>query len=97
MACVLKAVLSEALEMIGRKMSAEDVMAEVMKDLPFYEESGGGVTFSGGEPLLQPDFLESLLILAKRNKLHTVVDTSGQANFSVFQGSFLTSTFFSTT
>ncbi len=75
---------TEALEMVGRKMKPEEVMAEVMKDFPFYEESGGGVTFSGGEPLLQPDFLESLLILAKKNNLHTVVDTSGQASFSVF-------------
>lgn len=75
---------AEALEMVGRKMTPEEVIAEVMKDLPFYEESGGGVTFSGGEPLLQANFLESLLILAKKNNLHTVVDTSGQANFSVF-------------
>ncbi len=76
---------SEALEMVGRVMSAEEVMAEVMKDRPFYQESGGGVTFSGGEPLLQPDFLEELLRLAKNAGLHTVVDTSGQAQMELFR------------
>ncbi|MEW5722398.1 MAG: glycyl-radical enzyme activating protein, partial [Thermodesulfobacteriota bacterium] len=52
---------AEAREAIGREMSVTQVMAEVRKDLPFYEESGGGVTFSGGEPLSQPLFLEALL------------------------------------
>lgn len=75
---------SEALEIIGREMTPEEVMAEVMKDLAFYEQSGGGVTFSGGEPLLQPDFLEATLRLAKKNHLHTIVDTSGYASFELF-------------
>ncbi len=76
---------SEALEIVGKKMTAAEVMAEVMKDSPFYEESGGGVTFSGGEPLLQAEFLEELLELSKKNRLSTTVDTSGYAPFKVFK------------
>ena len=45
-----------AREMVGREMSVSQVMTEVLKDLPFYEESGGGVTFGGGEPFYQPEF-----------------------------------------
>jgi pyruvate formate lyase activating enzyme len=58
-------------------MSVDEVMAEVAKDMLFYEESGGGVTFSGGEPLLQAAFLLALLKEAKSRGLHTVVDTTG--------------------
>jgi len=76
---------SEALEIVGKKMTAAEVMAEVMKDSPFYEESGGGVTFSGGEPLLQPEFLVELLELSQKNRLSTTVDTSGYAPFKVFE------------
>ena len=75
---------SEALEMIGKEMTAAEVIEEVMKDFIFYEQSGGGVTFSGGEPLMQPEFLEEALILAKKNHLHTVVDTCGEARFNFF-------------
>ncbi len=72
---------SEALEKIGRKMRAEEVMDEVKKDRVFYEESGGGVTFSGGEPLIQINFLENLLTLSKQMGIHTVVDTSGYSSW----------------
>jgi pyruvate formate lyase activating enzyme len=54
-------------------------MNEVMKDLAFYDESGGGVTFSGGEPLYQPRFLESLLAASRSLGIHTVVETTGYA------------------
>jgi pyruvate formate lyase activating enzyme len=60
-------------------MGVGDVMAEVLKDRPFYEESGGGVTFSGGEPLLQPRFLRSLLDACRKAAVHTAVDTCGYA------------------
>jgi len=70
-----------ALEMAGREMSTEEVMAELLKDRIFYERSGGGVTFSGGEPLQQPEFLGSLLTACRRHRLHTVLDTSGQAAY----------------
>jgi pyruvate formate lyase activating enzyme len=68
-----------AIEIVGQVQSAEDVMAEIEKDSIFYSESGGGVTFSGGEPLLQIDFLEKLLFLSKKRGIHTAVDTSGCA------------------
>jgi len=71
---------AEALELVGGEMSVEDVMEEVRRDSEFYRESGGGVTFSGGEPLMQPMFLAELLIACKREGFHTTVDTSGQAD-----------------
>jgi len=67
------------LEVIGEAATAAAVFDEIIKDRVFYEESGGGVTFSGGEPLAQPDFLESLLQKCREEKLHAAVDTSGFA------------------
>jgi len=66
-----------AREIIGKKMTVEEVMEEIEKDSVFYCESGGGVTFSGGEPLMQRDFLEALLKNCHQKKIHTVLDTSG--------------------
>ena len=68
---------SSALTIIGYKISAEDVMREVLQDKAYYEESGGGVTFSGGEPVLQHKFLHRLLVLSKEAGLHTCLDTAG--------------------
>ena len=68
---------AEAWDLIGEEMTVGQVMEVVLKDRAFYEESGGGVTFSGGEPLCQPDFLEGLLWCAKKEGLHTAVDTCG--------------------
>jgi pyruvate formate lyase activating enzyme len=59
--------------------SAEFVMSEIEKDTVFYEESGGGATFSGGEPLMQHEFLKKLLIACRTKGIHTAVDTSGYA------------------
>jgi len=64
---------------VGQWMTVEEVMKEIDKEVPFYEESGGGVTFSGGEPLTQPDFLLELLMTCKAKGYHTAVDTSGHA------------------
>lgn len=72
-----KACLNDALEIKGKEMSASDVLAEVMKDKPFYESSGGGITLSGGEPLAQIDFTLELLTEAKAAGLHTCVETCG--------------------
>jgi len=66
-----------ALEVIGRHWSVEELLAEVCKDQVFYESSGGGVTFSGGEPLLQADFLAALLPRCKELGLHVALDTCG--------------------
>ncbi len=67
----------EQKRIIGKTMSVDEVMAEIDKEAPFYEESGGGVTFSGGEPLMQPDFLLELLKACKLRGYHTSVDTTG--------------------
>ena len=64
---------------LGKNMTAADVMTEVLPDKVFYEESGGGVTFSGGEPLLQSDFLTDLLLESGRKGIHRVLDTCGYA------------------
>ena len=66
-------------ERIGRKISATDLFNEIKKDVSFYDTSRGGVTFSGGEPLLQPDFLIKLLELCGKAQIHRAVDTSGYA------------------
>jgi pyruvate formate lyase activating enzyme len=58
-------------------MTAAQVMAEIERDVAFYDESGGGVTFSGGEPLLQRDFLLVLLQACKEQEIHTALDTCG--------------------
>jgi pyruvate formate lyase activating enzyme len=70
---------AEAREVVGRTMTVEEVMVEIKKDVPFYDESAGGVTFSGGEPLMQPAFLIELLDACGELDLHRVVDTSGHA------------------
>jgi pyruvate formate lyase activating enzyme len=63
---------------IGRRRSAGSIMAEVARDVPFYGSSGG-MTLTGGEPLLQPDLAEALLRLAKAAGIHTAVETTGSA------------------
>jgi len=71
-------------ETVGRNIDASEVLEIVCQDLIFYEESGGGVTFSGGEPLQQPDFLLEMLNLCKQACIRTAVDTSGHAPTEVF-------------
>ncbi|MCB2214608.1 glycyl-radical enzyme activating protein [Desulfofustis glycolicus] len=66
-------------EAIGWEASVEEIISEIEKDTPFYDESGGGVTFSGGEPLMQPEFLLELLRQCGRLDIHRVVDTSAFA------------------
>ena len=68
-----------ARELIGRNAEVGEIMAEVLKDRIFYENSGGGLTVTGGEPLFQPEFTAALLKAAKREKLHTCLDTCGFA------------------
>lgn len=66
-----------ARSMVGEEKSCDDVLKEILKDKIFYDESGGGVTFSGGEPLSQGKFLKTLLIKCKNKGINTTVDTSG--------------------
>jgi pyruvate formate lyase activating enzyme len=72
-----------ARERVGRSFSVSQVVAEVLKDQLFYDESGGGVTFSGGEPLSQPDFLLALLEACGGHAIHRCVDTSGYAPWEI--------------
>jgi len=76
---------SGAREFSGREMTVSEVMSQVVREIPFYDESGGGVTFSGGEPLMQPGFLSALLKACKQQEIQTCVDTSGFANWQVFE------------
>lgn len=71
-------------ETVGKWMGPKEIFDLLIKDHVFYEESGGGVTFTGGEPLAQPDFLLDLLKFSKKSGLHTAIDTSGYAPADVF-------------
>jgi len=70
---------SGAREIIGRQTTTDEVMARIRRDLVFYDQSGGGVTFSGGEPLAQLDFLRELLRKCGSEEIHTAVDTTCHA------------------
>ncbi len=70
---------NEAIYASGTYMRVDEIVAEVIKDKIFYKNSGGGVTFSGGEPLLQREFLGQVLESCKQNGVHTALDTTGYA------------------
>lgn len=74
-----------ALEWAGREMTVDKVIDEIEKDRVFYDESGGGVTFSGGEPLEQVDFLAALLSACRERGIRTAVDTSGAYGYDVIE------------
>lgn len=75
-----------ARKIAGRRMTVSEVMREIERDLIFWDESGGGVTFSGGEPLAQSRFLESLLDACREKRIHTAVETCGLASKDVVLG-----------
>ena len=68
---------------IGKEISSDDLINEIVKDRVFFEESGGGVTFSGGEPLMQDKFLIECLIKCNTLGIHSAVDTSGYTSEGV--------------
>lgn len=68
-------------ELIGRYVSVEELVEELIKDKVFYEVSGGGVTFSGGEPALQHKFLKQMAVELKKKKIHIALDTSGSVSW----------------
>ncbi len=68
---------------IGKSMTAEEVFREVEEDGMFYDESGGGVTLGGGEPLAQPQFARKIMKLCKNAGFHTALDTSGYAEWEI--------------
>lgn len=61
----------------GMEMTPEELIKKILRFKPYFEKSGGGVTFSGGDPLLQPEFLLEMLKLCKENNIHTALDTAG--------------------
>ena len=67
----------EALELPAKRVKAEDAMAQVLRDRDFFEESGGGLTLTGGEPLAQPEFAKELARLSKEAGITVCVETSG--------------------
>ena len=77
---------SGALEMAGQRATVGEVIEEVLKDRIFYDNSGGGVTLSGGEPLAQPEFTRALLEAARKEGVHAALDTSGYAPWRVLEG-----------
>ncbi len=80
-----QACLPGALEVTGRWRTVEEILAVLERDRIYYDESGGGVTISGGEPMAQPEFLRELLLACRDSELHVVLDTCGHAVPPVFQ------------
>lgn len=83
---------SGALAMVGKAMTVEEIAAKVLRDKPFYDNSGGGVTFSGGEPTLHMDFLSILLQRLKAEGIHTLLETCGLFDFTLFSEKILSYT-----
>ncbi len=75
----------KALEKVGKMVPISEILTEVLKDRKMYEISGGGVTLSGGEPLLQPDAAEELLRELHSEGIHTAVDTAGLVSWRAFE------------
>lgn len=75
---------TKALEFAGNLMELDEVMDEILKDKGIYEETGAGVTLTGGEPLDQPEFTAALLKACKEQSIHTSLETSGYATPLVF-------------
>lgn len=72
-------------EVVGREVTVPEVMTELLKEKVFMDESGGGVTFSGGEPLMQADFLVEMLHCCRIEGMHTAVDTTGLASWETLK------------
>lgn len=83
-ACV-EACPTGAREILGRRVTVRELMAQIERDVIFYDQSGGGVTLSGGEPLVQAAFLEELLAECRRREIHTALDTACHAPWSVIE------------
>ncbi len=76
---------ANARQMVGRPITLPSLLEQLERDRPFYEESGGGITLSGGEPLAQSTFVVALLQACKQAGLHTALDTSGYAAWELFE------------
>ena len=76
--------VAEARQIAGRRFTVGQLLTEIEKDLVFFEESGGGVTLSGGEPMAQPHFVSALLSECRRRRIRTAVETCGFAESNTF-------------
>ena len=76
---------ADARKVCGKEYSVDEIFREIAKDKMFYENSGGGATFSGGECMLQIDFLCEILRKCKENGVHTAVDTAGHVPWECFE------------
>jgi pyruvate formate lyase activating enzyme len=75
---------SGALARVGREMSAGEIRSALLRDRPFYDTSGGGVTLSGGEPALYIGFISALLKTLRKDGIHTLIETSGFFDYAAF-------------
>jgi pyruvate formate lyase activating enzyme len=75
---------TEARQIAGRRITLGELIAEIEKDVVFFDESGGGVTLSGGEPLSQPHFASALLRECRKRGIHSVLETCGFAHRATF-------------
>ena len=76
---------AKALSYEGETKNVEEVVKVCLQDIDFYEESGGGVTISGGEGMVQPDFVKALLAKLKGHKIHTAIETTGYIKEEIFR------------
>ena len=76
---------TKALSFEGEIKTVDEVVKTCLQDLDFYEESGGGVTISGGEGMIQPDFVKNLLSKLKEHQIHTAIETTGYINEKLFK------------
>jgi pyruvate formate lyase activating enzyme len=76
---------NEARRLVGRYMTVGEVMPQVLRDMKFYENSGGGITLSGGEPIAQPHFALSVLEKCKETGMHTTLDTCGYVSWPIME------------
>jgi len=79
-ACI-DACANDTRRMIGQEMNEKEIISELLKDIDFYADSGGGITFSGGEPFIYPEFLSKILKELKKNKILINIETSGHFDF----------------
>ncbi len=80
-----KTCTTKALKVSGRYMSVDEVFDTLYKDYDYMQESGGGVTLSGGEPLLQASFVTALAEKLSKNNIHVIIDTAGNVPYSLFE------------
>jgi pyruvate formate lyase activating enzyme len=73
------------IEVVGFKISVKDAVAQLLKDKDFYKNTGGGVTISGGEPLMQHKFVSAVFENLRRAGIHTALDTCGYAPYSALE------------